>query len=131
MQHSPPPPRLFLPASMADTLCSGILYLCSCCCCCSSADPGSDGSGFCSSTRKDKKNRDPREKALKQEFMERGYRKDSVSGRIHVEQPSKSQLMMAAQQPSAELLKTPSVKRDGKEPTPGLLDVHSGISDPP
>ncbi|KAJ7509105.1 hypothetical protein B0H11DRAFT_2270618 [Mycena galericulata] len=84
-------------------VCSGILYLCTCCCFCSSSDPGSDGSGLCSSSsKKSKKNRDPREKALKEEFMSRSYRRDAVSGRILVEQPSKSQMMTVAQHPSAD-----------------------------
>ncbi|KAJ7218369.1 hypothetical protein GGX14DRAFT_560707 [Mycena pura] len=67
---------------MGDTLCTGFLYLC--CCFGSSTDPGSDGSGFCSSSSRRKKHRDPREKALKREFMERDYRRDVASGRISI-----------------------------------------------
>ncbi|KAJ7717793.1 hypothetical protein B0H16DRAFT_1740365 [Mycena metata] len=77
---------------MGDTICSGLAYILTCCCCCSGSDPGTDGSGFCSGLGRRKKDRDPREKALKREFMGRGYHQDAV-GRIHVEQPSKSQLM--------------------------------------
>ncbi|KAJ6530533.1 hypothetical protein B0H10DRAFT_2205252 [Mycena sp. CBHHK59/15] len=78
-------------------VCSGIVYLCSCCCFCSSSDPGSDGSGLCSSSRSKKYRKDPRENALKQEFIDRGYQKDAT-GRIHVGQPSRSQMMMVAAQ---------------------------------
>ncbi|KAK7018365.1 hypothetical protein R3P38DRAFT_2982407 [Favolaschia claudopus] len=100
---------------MGDTLCSGLAYLFSCCCFCTNADPGSDGSGLCSGSRKSAKaKRDPREKALKQEFMDRGYRKDAVSGRIHVENQSQSVLMAAAigQRPSSE-----STPRQGSTPS--------------
>lgn len=94
---------------------------------CSSADPGSDGSGLCSGSKKKK---DPREKALKQEFMERSYRKDAVSGRIHVEQPSTSQMMLVAQQPSADgklssteaVVKPASRELVAKEETPPAID---------
>ncbi|KAJ7246774.1 hypothetical protein B0H12DRAFT_1235411 [Mycena haematopus] len=82
---------------MGDTLCSGLVYLCSCCCFCSSSDPGSDGSGLCSGSGSGKrKDRDPRERALEKEFLQRGYHKDAVSGRIQVHQPSQSHLMMTA-----------------------------------
>ncbi|KAF8162198.1 hypothetical protein K438DRAFT_1985319 [Mycena galopus ATCC 62051] len=102
---------------MGDTLCSGLVYLCSCCCFCSNSDPGSDGSGLCSGSRNKKKDRDPREKALKQEFMQRGYHKDAASGRILVDQPSQSQLMMAAigqaPRPSAESARHSSGEQAG------------------
>ncbi|KAJ7167914.1 hypothetical protein C8R46DRAFT_1218835 [Mycena filopes] len=95
---------------MGDTICSGLAYILTCCCCCSGTDPGTDGSGFCSGLGKKKYDRDPREKALKQEFMGRGYSKDG-EGHIRVEQPSKSQLMTAAmgQQPrgSGNVVGTP------------------------
>ncbi|KAF7327168.1 NAD(P)-binding protein [Mycena kentingensis (nom. inval.)] len=70
---------------MGDTLCSGFLYLCGCCCF-SSTDPGPDGSGFCSG-RGGKITKDPREVALKKEFMARDYRRDAATGRIVTEQP--------------------------------------------
>ncbi|KAJ6461740.1 hypothetical protein C8R45DRAFT_1220700 [Mycena sanguinolenta] len=110
---------------MGDTLCSGLVYLCTCCCFCSSSDPGSDGSGFCSGSGKRKsKDRDPREKALKQEFMQRGYHRDAVSGRIHVDQPIQSHLMMAAigqpPRPSSESMKHPS----GEQPSHGQASTN-------
>jgi hypothetical protein len=81
-----------------------------------------------------KKNRDPREKALEQEFMDRGYHKDA-SGRIHVDQPSQSQLMMAAvgKQPSAERVKHPSSDPAIPPPSSGpvIPDEPSGTSEPP
>ncbi|KAJ7626936.1 hypothetical protein FB45DRAFT_1059819 [Roridomyces roridus] len=83
-------------------LCTGLVYLCTCCCFCSSSDPGSDGSGLCSGLHNNKTNRDPRERALDEEFMQRKYRKDRASGRIYVDQPSRSTLMTTSQQPSAD-----------------------------
>ncbi|KAJ6559867.1 hypothetical protein B0H19DRAFT_1260551 [Mycena capillaripes] len=120
---------------MGDTLCSGLVYILSCCCFCSSSDPGSDGSGLCSGiSRNKKRNRDPREKALEQEFMERGYRKDAVSGRIHVDQPSQSQLMMVAvgQKPSAESVTHPNTDPN-IHPSKGFgtSTLSPGIVDPP
>ncbi|KAJ7732268.1 hypothetical protein B0H14DRAFT_2639896 [Mycena olivaceomarginata] len=120
---------------MGDTLCSGLLYLCSCCCFCSSSDPGSDGSGFCSGSGSSRnRKRDPREKALEQEFMERGYRKDATSGRIHVDQPSQSHLMMAAigKQPSAQSVEHPSrdsTTQPNKDPV--LSTGSTPFGDPP
>ncbi|KAF7353443.1 hypothetical protein MSAN_01541700 [Mycena sanguinolenta] len=112
---------------MGDTLCSGLLYLCSCCCFCSNSDPGSDGSGFCSGSGKRSKDKDPRERALKQEFMQRGYHRDAVSGRIHVDQPAQSHLMMTAigqpSRPSSEAAKNPS----GEQPS----NDHAPITSPP
>ncbi|KAJ7607115.1 hypothetical protein DFH06DRAFT_1309630 [Mycena polygramma] len=123
---------------MGDTLCSGILYLCSCCCFCSSSDPGTDGSGFCTGrSSTSKRNRDPREKALKQEFMERGYHRDSASGRIHVDQPSQSQLMAAAvgYQSSAEHVEQHSEVHSTTQKTPAkeLVAPNNppGLNEPP
>ncbi|KAJ7098539.1 hypothetical protein B0H15DRAFT_581056 [Mycena belliarum] len=121
-------------SGMGDTICSGFVYLC--CCFGSSREPGSDGSGLCSGFAKDKKNRDPREKALKREFMERGYSRDSASGRIHVDQPSKSELMMAVQHPGEDLGRQSSHLGD-KKVSPGAAvkaaepDAHARMSDPP
>nr|GAT61357.1 NAD(P)-binding protein [Mycena chlorophos] len=56
--------------------------------CSQATEPGTDGSGFCDGLRGHRKSkRDPREKALKREFMARDYRRDGATGRIVVEQP--------------------------------------------
>ncbi|KAJ7034279.1 hypothetical protein C8F04DRAFT_1234344 [Mycena alexandri] len=128
---------LFLPSSqMGDTICSGLVYILTCCCCCSGSDPGTDGSGFCSGLGRKKKDRDPREKALKREFMGRGYNQDAV-GRIHVQQPSKSQLMMTAmgQQPSSGEIVPPEPHSSPDQTKKGIVlsSVPPGIDgeDPP
>jgi hypothetical protein len=67
--------------------------------------------------------------------MDRGYHKDAVSGRMHVDQPSQSQLMMAAvgKQPSADRIKHPSADPAIQQPRSGpvMLDEPPGINEPP